>query len=79
MHISEKCAVRYQSGQMDQTVNLAAQAFEGSNPSLTTIPNASDRTAIQMPLIEGHFFWHFCTSVLLYIANYIIIVSNTRK
>ena len=28
--------VRYQSGQMDQAVNLTAQAFEGSNPSLTT-------------------------------------------
>ena len=28
--------MRYQSGQMDQTVNLTAQAFEGSNPSLTT-------------------------------------------
>ncbi len=31
-----KRSVRYQSGQMDQTVNLAAQAFDGSNPSLTT-------------------------------------------
>ena len=28
--------VRYQSGQMDQTVNLTAQAFGGSNPPLTT-------------------------------------------
>ncbi len=29
--------VRYPSGQRDQTVNLAAHAFEGSNPSLSTI------------------------------------------
>jgi hypothetical protein len=29
--------VGYHSGQMDQTVNLAAKAFEGSNPSPTTI------------------------------------------
>ena len=28
---------RYPSGQRDQTVNLAAYAFEGSNPSLSTI------------------------------------------
>ena len=28
---------RYPSGQRDQTVNLAAHAFEGSNPSLSTI------------------------------------------
>ena len=28
---------RYPSGQRDQTVNLAAFAFEGSNPSLSTI------------------------------------------
>ena len=27
---------RYPSGQRDQTVNLAAYAFEGSNPSLST-------------------------------------------
>jgi hypothetical protein len=27
--------VRFLSGQKDQTVNLTAQAFEGSNPSLT--------------------------------------------
>jgi hypothetical protein len=31
------CEVRFRSGQTDQTVNLAAQAFEGSIPSLTTI------------------------------------------
>ena len=29
--------MRFRSGQTDQTVNLAAQAFEGSIPSLTTI------------------------------------------
>jgi hypothetical protein len=29
--------VRYRSGQTGQTVNLLAIAFEGSNPSLTTI------------------------------------------
>ena len=28
--------LRYQSGQMVETVNLAAQAFEGSNPPLST-------------------------------------------
>ena len=28
---------RYPSGQRDQTVNLAAFAFEGSNPSLSTM------------------------------------------
>jgi hypothetical protein len=28
--------VRFRSGQTDQTVNLAASAFEGSIPSLTT-------------------------------------------
>jgi hypothetical protein len=31
-------SVRFRSGQTDQTVNLAASAFEGSIPSLTTIP-----------------------------------------
>ena len=34
--VAEFFLVRYHSGQMDQTVNLAAQAFDGSNPSLTT-------------------------------------------
>ncbi len=33
----EKAVERYPSGQRDQTVNLAAFAFEGSNPSLSTI------------------------------------------
>ena len=33
---SSSFVVRYQSGQMDQTVNLTAQAFGGSNPPLTT-------------------------------------------
>ena len=33
---SKDIMVRCQSGQMDQTVNLAARAYEGSNPSLTT-------------------------------------------
>jgi hypothetical protein len=28
---------RYPSGQRDQTVNLTAYVFEGSNPSLSTI------------------------------------------
>ena len=32
-----KIWVRFRSGQTDQTVNLAASAFEGSIPSLTTI------------------------------------------
>ena len=36
MQYSIRIMVRYQSGQMDQAVNLTAQAFEGSNPSLTT-------------------------------------------
>ena len=30
-------SVRYSSGQRDQTVNLTANAFEGSNPSLTMV------------------------------------------
>ena len=32
-------SVRCQSGQMDQTVNLTAYAFGGSNPSLTNNEN----------------------------------------
>jgi hypothetical protein len=33
---------RYPSGQRDQTVNLAAYVFEGSNPSLSTIFNKKE-------------------------------------
>ena len=36
-------AERYPSGQRDQTVNLAAYAFEGSNPSLSTTSKILER------------------------------------
>lgn len=44
--------VRYQSGQMDQTVNLTAHAFEGSNPSLTTSINKSFSALILLRALE---------------------------
>ncbi len=37
VRLNSRESERYPSGQRDQTVNLAAYAFEGSNPSLSTI------------------------------------------
>ena len=38
---------RYPSGQREQTVNLPAYAFEGSNPSLSTMSVKWERTGIE--------------------------------
>ena len=38
----------YPSGQREQTVNLPAYAFEGSNPSPTTIGSGSEPAAVQL-------------------------------
>lgn len=35
--VANSDVARYRSGQTEQTVNLLAYAFEGSNPSLATI------------------------------------------
>ena len=40
----------YPSGQRDQTVNLTAQAFEGSNPSPTIIGAARDLVDVRKTL-----------------------------
>ncbi len=53
--------VRYQSGQMDQTVNLTAQAFEGSNPSLTTNRpyescNSIENKALHDPYVSNELY-----------------------
>ena len=52
IHSSHFAAVGYPSGQRGQTVNLLAYAFDGSNPSPTTISF----------LIEKKLFWVFLYS-----------------
>jgi hypothetical protein len=45
---------RYPSGQREQTVNLPAYAFEGSNPSLSTIMRRDGRVAEGAPLLREY-------------------------
>jgi hypothetical protein len=48
-------AERLRSGQTHQTVNLAAYAFEGSNPSLSTIRGAC---RLEAGKVLSQVFWY---------------------
>src|SRR6266404_6444963 len=47
--------VGYPSGQRGQTVNLLAHAFDGSNPSPTTISAESEGTSAESPQRRGFY------------------------
>ncbi len=51
--LPHRAMVEYPSGQRGQTVNLLAHAFEGSNPSSTTIAYDIPRVRLQMQVPNG--------------------------